>query len=113
MPDQRTLVSYVRYKLRDREPAALIAACRLAAEALRQSPDCLECDLSQCAGAPVIFILRIVWLLHPGDRPDRRETPFGAFFAAIRPFLSDTIEISHYHPTGVGWSRRSGSETDR
>lgn len=94
------IVEYIRYETSDAD--GLVNAYAAARSSLDASPHCLAYELSRCAEEPKSFILRIEWDSSEGHLQGFRKSPeFGAFFAAVRPFLNDIREMHHYEITGV------------
>jgi quinol monooxygenase YgiN len=100
------IVEYVRYRIEPARAVAFLAAYETAAESLRASPHCLGYELSQCTEARDAHVLRILWDSAEGHLQGfRKSAPFEAFFAAIRPYVSDIDEMRHYELTKVSWMR--------
>ena len=53
------IVEYIRYRLGEHPPEALVEAYQAAAEHLDAAPECLGYELTQCAETAEVFILRI------------------------------------------------------
>jgi len=104
------IVEYVRYTVDAARAEAFEAAYGQAAASLDASPHCLAYDLSRCVEAPESYVLRIEWDSAEGHMQGFRRGPeFGAFFAAIRPYVGDITEMRHYAPTAVGARKQAVS----
>lgn len=100
------IVEYIRYDLKDHEPAALIAAYAEAAAHLQAAPECLGYDLASAKDAPSSIILRIHWTSSEAHLQGFRKGPnFSPFLQLIRPFVGEIAEMRHYEGVGVEWSR--------
>jgi quinol monooxygenase YgiN len=99
-------IEYIRYDLAAHQPAELVSAYAIAADALRAAPECLAFELRQCEEAPRSFILRIEWESTAAHLEGFRKGPqFPPFLAAIKPFIGEIAEMRHYSPTSVEWRR--------
>lgn len=99
-------IEYVRYALTEHNGDDLVAACRVASEHLRASPECLGFDLTRCEEDPRSYILRIHWTSSADHLQQfRRGQNFPPFFAAIKAFVDEIVEMRHYADTGVQWMR--------
>src|SRR4051812_19130799 len=99
-------IEYIRYDLVAHEPAELIDAYSVAADALRAAPECMSFELARCEEAPRSFILRIEWKSIAAHLEGFRKGPhFPPFLAAIRPFVAEIAEMRHYSRTPVAWLR--------
>lgn len=96
------IVEYIRYQLVPERVAGFLAAYRTAAEELKASPHCLGYELSQCREHSERFVLRIEWTSVEAHLEGFRQSAgFQLFFAAIRPYLDDIEEMTHYQLTDV------------
>ena len=96
------IVEYVRYTIPEGRGEAFVQAYAEASAPLTASAHCLAYELSVCAEDPGSYVLRIEWDSAEGHMQGFRRSPeFGAFFAAIRPFVGDITEMRHYEPTAV------------
>ena len=94
------IIEYIRYEVED--AAGLIQAYEAARQALDSSPHCLAYELSRCSEAPASLILRIEWASLDAHVEGFRKSPaFGAFLAAVRPFVGQIREMRHYEVTSV------------
>ncbi|MBR1091470.1 antibiotic biosynthesis monooxygenase [Bradyrhizobium manausense] len=99
-------IEYVRYSLTKHSGDDLVAAYRTAGEHLRASPECLAFDLTRCEEDPGSYILRIHWTSTADHLQKFRKGPhFPPFFAAIKAFVDEIVEMRHYADTGVEWLR--------
>lgn len=97
------IVEYVRYTVDEARAEAFEAAYAQASASMDASPHCLGYELSRCVETPESYVLRIEWDSAEGHMQGFRRGPeFGAFFAAIRPYVGDIAEMRHYAPTAVG-----------
>jgi quinol monooxygenase YgiN len=96
------IVEYVRYTIPAERREAFEAGYGTAQASLAASPHCLAWEMTRCSEDPGQYTLRIEW-----DSPEghvqgfRRGPEFGAFFAAVRPFVGDIQEMRHYELTAV------------
>ena len=96
------IVEYVRYTLAPERREAFEAAYGAAQASLAASPHCLAWELTRCSEDPGQYTLRIEWDSSEGHLQGfRRSAEFGAFFAAVRPFVGDIQEMRHYELTAV------------
>jgi len=99
-------IEYIRYVLKDHDPAAFISAYTEACKHLAASPECLGYDLDQCDDDPNTFVLRIRWISVEAHIEGFRRGPnFPPFLAAIRQFVPMIAEMRHYNPTDLAWTR--------
>ena len=99
-------VEYIRYALTDHRPDELVAAYSEAARHLKDAPECLGFELTQCAQDAAQFILRIDWVSAEAHMGGFRRGPnFPPFLALIRPFVPEITEMRHYEKTDVVWKR--------
>ena len=102
------IIEYIRYEVED--PAALIEAYEAARQSLDGSPHCLAYELSRCTEAPTSLMLRIEWASAEAHLDGfRKSAAFGAFLAAVRPFIGQIREMRHYELTSVV-SRKPAAE---
>lgn len=96
------IVEYVRYQIPADRRDAFEQAYGRAQASLASSPHCLAWELTRCSEDPTQYTLRIEWDSTEGHMQGFRKGPdFGAFFAAIRPFVGDIAEMRHYELTAV------------
>jgi hemoglobin len=96
------VVEYIRYRLPAERLPGFESAYAEAAASLRAAPECLDFELSRCVDEPAVYVLRIRWTSADDHLRGFRGGPhFGAFFAAIRPYVTDIEEMRHYTATGV------------
>ena len=90
-------LEYIRYEIPESQRAAFIAAYAAAKGPLMASPYSRAFDLCQCAEDPGQFILRIEWT-SAEDHMERfrGSAEFRTFFAHIKPFLRNILEMRHY-----------------
>jgi quinol monooxygenase YgiN len=100
------IVEYIRYELTASSTDSLIASYRDAAQHLRDAPECLGYEMTICADAPNVCILRIEWASAEAHMAGFRRGPhFPPFLALIRPYIGEIAEMRHYVPTDLAWSR--------
>jgi quinol monooxygenase YgiN len=100
------IVEYIRYNIEESRAKDFLGAYEVAAKSLRESPHCLGYELTRCAEARESFMLRIQWDSQEGHMKGFRASPqFKSFFAAVQPFVNDILEMRHYEPTPLEWSR--------
>ncbi|RTL73019.1 MAG: antibiotic biosynthesis monooxygenase [Hyphomicrobiales bacterium] len=100
------VIEYIRYRLKQSTPEALVAAYGAAGAHLQASPECLGYELTACEEEAGVFVLRIEWTSTEAHKKAFRRGPnFPPFFALIRPFLAEIEEMRHYAATDVAWTR--------
>ncbi|MHA6762661.1 group II truncated hemoglobin [Streptacidiphilus sp. PAMC 29251] len=105
------ITEYIRYRIpakteveagAESGPEAFEAAYARAAASLAAAPQCVEYELTRCVDEPEHYVLRIVWTSAADHTAGFRGGPhFRAFFAAIKPYVSDIEEMRHYAHTAV------------
>lgn len=96
------IVEYIRYTIPPERREAFEAAYGAAQASLAASPHCLAWEMARCREDPGQYTLRIEWDSSEGHLQGfRRSAEFGAFFAAVRPFVGDIQEMRHYELTAV------------
>lgn len=105
------IVEYIRYAIAADRRDAFEHAYAAASAALEASAHCRTYDLARCVDDPTQYVLRIEWDSVEGHMQGFRESPeFGAFFAAVHPFVGNIAEMRHYEPTPVqGRKAESGA----
>jgi heme-degrading monooxygenase HmoA len=95
----------IRYRVPLSHGEAFIEAYRSAGEVLKTSSHCRGFELLQSAKDPELFLLTIQWDSAEGHlRGFRSSEQFRRFFAFIKPYVSNILEMEHYAATGVSWS---------
>ena len=101
------IVEYIRYSIVAASADDFVSAYRTAAASLDASPHCVSYELARCTEDPQLFTLRIVWDSMEGHLQGFRKGPhFGAFFAAIKPYVGNILEMQHYELTAVVGNKR-------
>ncbi|MFE9427946.1 group II truncated hemoglobin [Kitasatospora sp. NPDC006697] len=96
------IVEYIRYRIDEPRRTAFEEAYARAAEALTAAEQCLDFELSRCTEEPEAYVLRIRWTSTEDHLQGfRKGEQFGAFFAAIKPYVTDIQEMRHYEVTAV------------
>jgi len=96
------IVEYIRYTIPPERSAEFESAYAQAQASLDAAPQCLSYELSRCTEEPSSYVLRIEWESAEAHLQGFRKGPqFPAFFAAIKPFVSDIAEMRHYAITAV------------
>ncbi len=96
----------IRYKIPLDQASAFTKAYEDAGKVLKDSPNCLGFELLRSAKDPELFLLTIHWDSAEGHLSGfRRSSQFAKFFAHIRPYVGNILEMEHYHPTDVRWER--------
>jgi hemoglobin len=95
------ITEYVRYQLTDADPDAFEAAYAHAVEALDAAPQCLSYELSRGVEEPDRYILRIEWTSLEDHEGFRSGHEFGRFLAAVRPYVRQIREMTHYESTAI------------
>jgi len=91
------ILEYIRYEIPECQRTAFIAAYAAAKGPLMASPYSRGFDLCQCAEDPGQFILRIEWTSAEDHMEKfRGSAEFRAFFARIKPFVRNILEMRHY-----------------
>lgn len=96
------VTEYIRYKIQREKIAQFIEDYKKAAMPLAGSQYCKDFDLTQCTEEETDFILRIVWT-STADHLEkfRKSAEFSEFFAHIKPYLQNILEMRHYGYTDV------------
>ncbi|WP_030175648.1 group II truncated hemoglobin [Spirillospora albida] len=96
------IVEYVRYRVDPARAAEFEDAYARAAASLGAAPECVDYELAHCTEDPAFYTLRIRWTSAEAHLEGFRRGPhFPAFFAAIKPYVSDIEEMRHYEVTDV------------
>lgn len=96
----------LRYRVSVDVAGEFVSAYRRAGNALKLSSHCQGFELLRSGKDPELFLLTILW-----DSPEghmngfRKSHEFGPFFAEIKPYLSNLLEMEHYVFTDVSWRR--------
>jgi quinol monooxygenase YgiN len=94
------VVEYIRYTVDDARTEAFDQAYRKAAVVLEASEHCERYEISRCSEDASKHVVRIEWDSKEGHLSGFRKSPeFGAFFAAVQPFVNDIEEMRHYEVT--------------
>lgn len=100
----------IRYKITEEAASAFIRAYTEAGAILQQSAHCLGYELLRSAKDPELFLLTIHWDSAEGHLNGFRRSPlFPKFFALIKAYVGNILEMEHYAPTGVHWRGHSSS----
>lgn len=103
-------VEYVRYSIPRERSEGFESAYTAAQAALDAAPECREYELSRCMEDPSSYVLRIEWeSVEAHLEGFRRGAQFPAFFAAVKPFVADIVEMRHYAPTAVVAKKQEAS----
>ena len=93
---------YLRYQIDADRRDAFIAAYRAGVGPLLASPYALAFDMAQCVEDPTQFILRIDWTSAEDHlKRFRGSDEFHAFFAYVKPYVGDILEMRHYSPIAI------------
>ncbi|MFQ6547014.1 putative quinol monooxygenase [Aestuariibius sp. 2305UL40-4] len=91
------IVEYLRYRIDAARQDAFIAAYKAATEPLLASPYATAFDMARCVEDPSQFILRIEWTSAEDHlQRFRGSAEFRAFFAHVKPYVGDILEMRHY-----------------
>jgi quinol monooxygenase YgiN len=91
------VIEYVRYKVDSSHEVEFISAYSNAAQQLDASEYCLAYELSECEEEPGVFILRIEWTSTEDHLNGfRKSAVFPPFFAEVKPFFNNILEMRHY-----------------
>ena len=109
------VVEYLRYAVPAERAAEFEAAYARAGEVLDRAPQCVDWELARRTGqtagpgadpdppGTVRYLLRIRWTSAEDHLRGFRQGPhFAAFFAEIRPYVTDIAEMRHYGVVAVG-----------
>lgn len=104
------IVEYIRYTIPGEPSAEFESAYAEAQAPLGASPECREYELSRCTDDPSSYVLRIEWeSVEAHLQGFRRGAQFRVFFAAVKPFVSEIVEMRHYALTSVvGRKKKAG-----
>ena len=92
----------IRYRISAEKSEAFLTDYAQAATALKQSPHAQGFELMRSSKDPELFLLVIRWDSADGHMKGFRSSPqFKEFFAHIRPYVSDILEMEHYEYTAV------------
>lgn len=96
------IVEYIRYTIPAERSADFESGYEQARISLDASRHCLGYELSRCTEDATSYVLRIEWDSAEGHLQGfRRGKDFPGFFAAIKPFVSEILEMRHYALTSV------------
>lgn len=96
------VVEYIRYKINSARAGKFIEDYTRAANSLDKSQFCNEYELTQCSEDKEMFMLRILWKSTEAHLNGFRKSPeFTSFFADIKPYFNDILEMQHYDFTSV------------
>ncbi|WP_233840409.1 antibiotic biosynthesis monooxygenase family protein [Dyella sp. 2HG41-7] len=96
------IVEYIRYTIPSAQADRFELDYAEAARSLDASTHCLGYELTRCLNESSSYILRIEWTSEEGHMQGfRRSVEFGAFFAAIKPYVDMIEEMRHYQLTTV------------
>jgi quinol monooxygenase YgiN len=96
----------IRYRIPAEEASRFIHAYDQAGAVLKESPNCLGYELLRSVKDPESFLLTIHWDSAEGHLNGFRRSPlFGRFFALVKPYVENILEIEHYEATNVQWRR--------
>ncbi|MGQ0678601.1 MAG: putative quinol monooxygenase [Actinomycetota bacterium] len=93
------VVEYIRYVVPVERAEEFEAAYGRAGAPLDLDEHCLGYEVARGVEEPEHFVVRINWDSVDGHERGFRGGPhFGAFFAAVKPFFSEIVEMRHYQP---------------
>lgn len=96
------LPEIIRYRIGADRADAFIEAYRKAGASLTASPHCSGYELLHSKKDPELFLLIIRWDSAEGHLQGfRKSEQFREFFAHIKPYVGDILEMEHYESTGV------------
>ena len=96
------ITEYIRYQIAEDRIEGFIEDYAKAAESLEKSPYCQGYDLTQCSEDKTLFVLRILWTSTEDHLQGfRKSKEFQSFFASIKPYLGNILEMKHYEFTRV------------
>jgi quinol monooxygenase YgiN len=95
----------IRYKIPTAHASEFVQAYGEAGQVLRESPHCRGFELLRSAKDPELFLLIIQWDSSEGHLAGfRRSALFPKFFALIKPYVGNILEMEHYAVTDVRWT---------
>lgn len=96
------VIEYIRYGVTEDRRPEFERSYGQAARVLDDSEHCLRYEVSRGVEEPGNYFVRIEWDSIEGHERGFRKSPgFSAFFAAVRPFFDDILEMRHYEATPV------------
>jgi quinol monooxygenase YgiN len=105
------IVEYVSYTIPQERAPDFEAAHARARASLDASPECLAYELSRGTEDSSSYVLRIAWQSVEAHLEGfRKGVQFPAFYAAVRPFIPDIVEMRHYDLTDVVDNKRQIAE---
>jgi len=91
------VIEYIRYQIPAAQHAEFVDAYRAAGADLEASEHCIRFEISQGVEEPDHFIVRIEWDSLEGHlKGFRSSAGFGSFFAKVKPFFTNILEMKHY-----------------
>lgn len=96
------VIEYIRYQIPAARHAEFIGAYRAAQVDLDASSHCIGVEISQGIEESDNFIVRIEWDSLEGHLQGfRTSSEFGTFFAKVKPFFGNILEMKHYQVAGA------------
>lgn len=96
----------IRYRIPAAQVEEFEAAYRQAGLVLQQSEHCLGYELMRSAKDHELYLLTIRWKSASAHMDGfRKSAQFGRFFALVKPYVSNILEMEHYDNTGLIWRR--------
>jgi quinol monooxygenase YgiN len=91
------VLEYIRYVIPDADAQRFEDAYRVAGQVLDNDTHCVGYEVARGVEEPEHFVVRIEWDSVEGHEQGFRASPgFPAFFAAVKPFVSEIKEMKHY-----------------
>ncbi|HEX4402098.1 MAG TPA: antibiotic biosynthesis monooxygenase [Galbitalea sp.] len=91
------VIEYIRYVVPSARAEEFEEAYRRATRVLRADEHCMSVEVSRGVEEPEHCIVRIEWDSIEGHERGFRGGPaFAEFFAAVKPFLEQIVEMKHY-----------------
>ena len=96
------IIEYIRYKVTAEQRTAFIQSYTAASGQLDASPFCQSYEISECAEEPGLFVVRITWTSAEDHMNGfRKSSLFPGFFAHVKPFYTNILEMRHYNLMGI------------
>jgi hemoglobin len=96
------IVEYIRYRIPADRAEGFEAAYARAAASLAAAPQCVDYELARCIDEPDQYTLHITWTSAEDHLEGfRGGEHFPTFFAEVKPYVGDILEMRHYERTPV------------
>lgn len=96
----------LRYRIPVDQAQAFEQAYAAAGDVLKGSPHCHGFELLRSDKDAELYLLTIHWDSADGHLQGfRKSAQFRAFFEHIRAYVPNLLEMEHYRPTSMRWTR--------